>query len=373
MNSKINQTINIIVFIFLFLQPYYLQASDRERARDLGIVTGHMKPGKWNAITDVPGVMVGQVSLIDPSKNMHTGITAILPHAENLYQKKVPAGFFQANGYGKMMGTTQVIELGELETPILLTNTLNVAESAAGIIEWTLQYPGNEKVKSVNAIVGETNDGRINQIRERYIRKEDAIKAIKSAKTGRVDEGNVGAGSGTVAFGFKAGIGTASRQVDQYHVGVLVQANYGGDLHIAGIPVGRKLKNLQAQKTGPDGSIMIVIATDAPISDRNLNRLAKRAILGVARTGGVMSNGSGDYVLAFSTAKELRRIKNKSVHSALWIANNKMTPFFEAVIEATEEAVYNSLFAAKSVGKYSAIPKKKILSILKKHQVLKAN
>jgi len=340
----------------------FVQAN--ERARDLGIIPGYFTPGKWNAITDVPGVKVGHVTLINDAKNQQTGVTAILPHGGNLYQHKVPAGYFQGNGYGKLMGISQIVELGEIESPILLTNTLNVAECAQASIEWTLNYQGNESVKSVNAVVGETNDGRINDIRQRFVSKTDALNAIAQAKSGPVAEGNVGAGTGTVAFGYKAGIGTSSRKVEQYHLGVLVQANYGGDLHIMGVPVGRKLKSIAEQKTGPDGSVMIIIATDAPLSDRNLSRLAKRAMLGIGRTGGIMSNGSGDYVLAFSTNKSVRRHLKDKMLPEKSLANSQMTPLFSAVIEATEEAVYNALFAAKTVNNYHALPQKKVLSLL---------
>jgi D-aminopeptidase len=352
--KKISLLVLSLAVLLLCLVTTYVSAEPRARA--LGIIPGYFSTGPFNAITDVPGVKVGQVTLNDPSKNMHTGVTAILPHGGNLYREKVPAGFFQANGYGKMMGISQVVELGEIETPILLTNTLNVAENAQAIIDWTLAYPGNEKVKSVNAIVGETNDGRINDIRKRFINKSHALEAINIASSGIVQEGNVGAGTGTVAFGYKAGIGTSSRVVGNYTLGVLVQANYGGDLHVLGVPVGRQLKSIQAQKTGPDGSVMVIVATDAPLSDRNLTRLAKRAILGIGRTGGVMSNGSGDYILAFSTAESVRRHVNDKLISDQYLANRAMTPLFSAVIEATEEAVYNALVAAKSVGDYEALP-----------------
>ena len=323
-----------------------------ERARDLGWAPGFMPPGPLNAITDVPGVQVGHVTLIDRAKHMQTGVTAILPHGGNLYQNKVPAGFEQGNGYGKMMGTTQVIELGEIETPIILTNTLNVAEGAAATIEWTLAQAGNEKVRSVNALVGETNDGYLNDIRARFVTKESVRTAIEGAKTGAVAEGNIGAGAGTIAFGFKGGIGTSSRITEQgFTLGVLVQANYGGDLHIMGEPVGRRLVDIEAQKTGPDGSVMIIIATDAPVTDRNLKRLAKRSLLGIGRTGGIMSNGSGDYALAFSTADSVRRTpeRRKGPTSITAFSNRQMTPLFAAVIEATEEAVYNALVSAETV------------------------
>ncbi len=345
-----------------------------ERARDLGWAPGYMKTGQWNTITDVAGVTVGQVTLIDPAKGMQTGVTAILPHQDNLYQSKVPAGFERGNGYGKMMGTTQVNELGEVETPIVLTNTLNVAEGAAGVVEWTLAQKGNESVRSVNAVVGETNDARTNDIRQRFVTKDHVKEAIGAAKSGPVDEGNVGAGTGTIAFGFKGGIGTSSRITQEgYTVGVLVQANYGGDLHIMGQPVGRMLKDIEAQKTGPDGSVMIIVATDAPLTDRNLKRLGKRALLGIGRTGGIMSNGSGDYVLAFSTAEDVRRTMDRQRGPATTTAlsNNQMTPLFAAVIEATEEAVYNALVAAEDVttkdGRtYKALPVKNVQKLLGK-------
>ncbi len=343
---------------------FSFQTEQSERARDLDIVPGYMSPGKFNAITDVPGVKVGHVTLIDTGEGMQTGVSAILPHGGNIYQQKVPAGYFQANGYGKMMGISQIVELGEIETPILLTNTLNVADGAQGIIEWTLEQVGNEGVRSVNAIVGETNDGNINDIRQRFVTKDHALEAISKAKSGVVAEGNVGAGTGTVAFGYKGGIGTSSRLLEEYTIGVLVQANYGGDLHILGVPVGRKLKSIEAQKTGPDGSVMIVVATDAPMSDRNLTRLAKRAMLGIGRTGGIMSNGSGDYVIAFSTAESVRRVAGAEMLPDQGLSNSKMTPFFSAVIETTEEAVYNALFAAETVGKYRRIPVDKTLELL---------
>lgn len=363
-----------LVSLGILLASTQALAEDGQRARDLGWAPGFMKTGEWNAITDVAGVKVGQVTLIDPSKGMQTGVTAIVPHGGNVYQNKVPAGFERGNGFGKLAGTTQINELGEIETPIILTNTLNVGDGVAATVEWTLAQPGNEEVRSVNAVVGETNDARTNDIRARFVAMDDVKKAINSAKTGPVDEGNVGAGTGTIAFGFKGGIGTSSRVTPQnYTVGVLVQANYGGDLHVMGQPVGRMLKDIEAQKTGPDGSVMIVVATDAPLSDRNLKRLGKRALLGIGRTGGIMSNGSGDYVLAFSTAEEVRRTperqKGPSITTAL--SNNQMTPLFAAVIEATEEAVYNALIAAEPVttkdGKtYNDLPVEQVQKLLKK-------
>ena len=356
--------VNFLLFVVAVMLTITCEAKP-QRARDLGVVPGYMSPGKFNAITDVPGVKVGQVTLWQPDIKKHTGVTAILPHGGNIYQEKVPAGFFQANGYGKMMGISQIVELGEIETPILLTNTLNVAEGAQGIIEWTLNQPGNEKVRSVNAVVGETNDGRINDIRERFVRPEHVLQAITNAQSGPVAEGNVGAGAGTVAFGYKAGIGTSSRKVGEYTVGVLLQANYGGDLQILGVPVGRQLASIEAQKTSPDGSVMIVVATDAPVSDRNLSRLAKRAILGIGKSGGIMSNGSGDYVITFSTNENVRRKAGDKQQTDVTLANRSMTPLFNAVIEATEEAVYNALFAAEPVGGYEALPKNTVLKLIK--------
>ena len=335
------------------------ETSKGKRARDYGWAPGYMMPGTNNAITDVAGVTVGHITLHNDAKGQHTGVTAIIPHQGNVYADKVPAGYFQGNGFGKMMGTTQVIELGEVETPIMLTNTLNVADAAKGAINWTLTQKGNEEVRSVNAIVGETNDARVNDIRARFITMEIAQNAIEAAKSGAVPEGALGAGSGTVAFGYKAGIGTSSRVLDEkfggHTVGVLVQANYGGDLHIMGQPVGRQLKDIEAQKTGPDGSVMVIIATDAPLSDRNLARLAKRGSLGIARTGGIMSNGSGDYFLAFSTNKEVRRTpeRRNTPTTIAELPNNLMTPLFAAVIEATEEAVYNALVAAVDIKGYN--------------------
>jgi D-aminopeptidase len=354
------------------------------RARDLGIIPGSFVPGKWNAITDVKGVRVGHITLVDADIHMHTGVTAIVPHEGNMYQHKIPAGYFQGNGYGKIMGISQLIELGEIETPILLTNTLNVADAAIGIIEWTLNYPGNDQVLSVNAVVGETNDGKINDIRRRFVTKDHAIQAINVSQSGLVAEGNVGAGTGTIAFGFKAGIGTSSRIINGpdggYTVGVLVQANYNGDLHILGVPVGRILKDFKEQEPDSDGSVMIIVATNAPLSDRNLTRLAKRAILGIGRTGGILSNGSGDYVIAFSTAKEVRRTpERRHAHSAITERpNDLMTPLFSAVIEATEEAVYNALIAAEPKtginGKtYEKLPSEKVLKILTQHKQLQEN
>ncbi len=348
------------------------------RAREAGIAPGIYSPGRWNAITDVAGVRVGHVSLVQGS-TIRTGVTAILPHGGNLFLDKVPAGFAQGNGFGKMMGTTQILELGEVETPILLTNTLSVPEAAAGIIEWTLQQPGNEEVRSVNAVVGETNDGRINAIRERAVRPAHALGAIGRAQSGPVEEGSVGAGMGTVNFGWKGGIGSSSRVLparDGGHtVGVLVQTNYGGELMIMGQPItADALATASARvptATSPDGSVMIIIATDAPLSDRNLERLAARAFLGIGRTGSAMSNGSGDYALAFSTAESVRRTPERRAqrHTVESWPNDAMTPLFQAVVEATEEAVYNALFKASDVrgvngDSFPSLPVPEVLRLL---------
>lgn len=363
----------------LFSASVVIANDNDPRAREAGIAPGIYQPGSWNAITDVPGVLVGQVSLIE-GDNIRTGVTAILPHGGNIYQDKVPAGFSQGNGFGKMMGTTQIIELGEVETPILLTNTLNVAEAASGIIEWTLRQPGNEQVRSVNAVVGETNDSRINDIRQRAVTAEHAVQAIENARTGPVDEGSVGAGMGTVTFGWKGGIGTSSRVLPEtdggFTVGVLVQTNYGGELMIMGTPITAQALAVAQQRvptqTSPDGSVMIIIATNAPLSDRNLERLAARAFLGLSRTGSAMSNGSGDYALAFSTAESVRRTpeRREQLHTIESWPNDYMTAFFQAVVEATEEAVYNALFKASDVnginnGEFPSLPVPAVLSLIR--------
>lgn len=331
------------------------QAENRPRAREAGITFGVLPTGPLNAITDVAGVKVGQVTIVEGS-NIRTGVTAILPHGGNLYQDKVPAGFAVGNAYGKFMGSTQIKELGEIETPIVLTNTLNVPEAAAGIIEWTLKQPGNQDVRSVNAVVGETNDGTLNDIRARRVRPADAIAAIESAREGPVQEGAVGAGTGTIAFSWKGGIGTSSRKLPAnlggWTVGVLVQTNYGGVLQIAGVPVGQELGQYylkdELSKASGDGSCIVVVATDAPLSDRNLERLAHRGLLGIARTGSPMTNGSGEYAVAFSTNLDVRRTpERRSKPSAIVdLPNDQVSPLFEAAVEAAEEAAINSLFAA---------------------------
>ena len=326
----------------------------RPRARDIGIAPGILTPGPLNAITDVAGVLVGHVTLSD-GQIINTGATAILPHGGNLYRDRVPAGFYQGNGYGKFAGSTQVIELGELETPIILTNTLSVPQGMEAAISWTLKQLGNGDVRSVNAVVGETNDGYLNDIRGRHLRAEIIDTAITSAKSGPVEEGSVGAGRGTISFGWKGGIGTSSRvlpsALGSYTIGVLAQTNYGGILSVDGVPVGRILDQYFMKDTldkgDADGSVIIVIATDAPLSDRNLERLASRAMLGIGRTGSPVTNGSGDYILAFSTSELVRRGANRAPTNGL--DNSELSPLFQAVVEATEEAILNALFKATSV------------------------
>jgi len=335
-----------------------MKQSHRKRVRDLGIAPGVLPVGKWNAITDVPGVCVGHVTLID-GDDIRTGVTAILPHDGNIYQEKVPAGIAVGNGFGKLAGLTQVEELGEIETPIILTNTLALPRAAEALIDWTLAQKGNEDVRSVNPVVGETNDGVLNDIRRIAVTKEHVIQAIQTVSSGMVAEGNVGAGTGTVCFNWKGGIGTSSRLLPDslggYTLGVLVQTNFGGVLQMDGIPVGKEagqhyLKD-HLQTSSGDGSIMIVVATDAPLSDRNLKRLARRGLAGLARTGASMSDGSSDYVIAFSTAEEVRRTpeRRRQVWAYPEIPNAGMSPLFQAVIEATEEAIYNSFCMAETM------------------------
>jgi D-aminopeptidase len=345
-------------------------------ARRSGVVIGVLPPGPRNAITDVAGVRVGQVT-IARGKDVHTGVTAILPHSGNLFQDKVPAGVVVANGFGKFAGSTQIEELGEIETPILLTNTLSVAEAMAASIEWSLAQPGNSEVRSVNAVVGETNDGMLNDIRGRHVTVADARRAIETATDGPVAEGNVGAGTGTVAFGWKGGIGTASRRLPAslggWTVGVLVQANYGGVLTIAGVPIGPALGQYdfrrEIEDKRADGSVIVVVATDAPLSDRNLRRLAARAFAGIARTGSGFSNGSGDYAIAFSTAASGRRSATaKGTPMVGDLPNSATSPAFQAAAEAAEEAVINALFAARTTvghrGTVQALPLDRVLPLL---------
>jgi D-aminopeptidase len=340
-----------------------------------------LAPGKLNAITDVRGVKVGHVTL-RKGANVRTGVTVVVPHGGNVFQEKVPGAIYLGNGFGKLAGYSQVEELGNVETPIVLTNTLSVPAAAAALIDYTLSLPENRDVRSVNPVVGETNDGFLNDIRGRHVKEGHVLAALQNAKSGPVRQGNVGAGTGTVCFGFKGGIGTSSRvlpeEVGGYTVGVLVQSNFGGVLQVAGCPVGLELgkyylKN-HVDSRRADGSCMIVVATDAPLGARNLKRLAKRALLGLARTGGICSNGSGDYVIAFSTAPDMR-VSCRSQQLLLQrrvLRNDRMSPLFMAVIEATEEAILNSLVKAVDESgvnghKIAALPLEKVKEILKKY------
>jgi D-aminopeptidase len=363
----------------------------RPRIRDLGVEVGVIPPGPLNAITDVGGVRVGQTTIVRGS-DVRTGVTAILPHGGNLFREKVPGAVFVGNAFGKLAGSTQVNELGEIETPILLTSTLAVPRVADALISYMLALPGNEDVRSINPLVGETNDGYLNDIRSRPVGPEDVFAAIKNASGGAVEEGSVGAGTGTVAFGWKGGIGTASRKLPPslggYTVGVLVQTNFGGVLTMAGAPVGKELgryafreeleggvgagSSAMSDDTA-DGSCMMVVATDAPLGARNLKRLAARALMGMARTGAAGTNGSGDYAIAFSTAPQLRIRPGdeKRARAVTALGNEAMSPLFLAAIEATEEAIYNSLLRATTVtGRghtVEAIPVERVVEILKAH------
>jgi D-aminopeptidase len=365
---------------------------DRPRARDLGIGIGIFEPGRWNAITDVAGVRVGQVT-VNEGESVRTGVTAILPHEGDLFRDRVPAAIHVGNGFGKLVGITQVRELGELETPILLTCTLCVWQAADAMVEWLLEGPGMQGVGSINPVVGETNDGGLNDIRRRPVRAEHVRRALESADTGPVAEGSVGAGTGTRAFGWKGGIGTASRvlpaSLGGWTLGVLVQSNFGGILTIDGAPVGEALGQFSfrgdvtgtppndADQEDGAGSIMIVIATDAPLSDRNLERLAARAMMGLGRTGSFAGNGSGDYVIAFSTAAEVRRgAGGGGAHAVSELPNAATSGLFQAVVEATEEAVVNSLLKATTVtgrggSTAEAIPIEATLEVLRRHGVVR--
>lgn len=358
-------------------------AQTGKRARDYGIEIGVMSPGTLNAITDVPGVRVGHTTLM-AGDSIRTGVTAILAHDGNIFQAKVPAAIYIGNGFGKLAGISQVQELGNLETPIILTNTLSVPMGIQGTVKYTLSQPGNENVRSVNAVVGETNDGYLNDIRGMHVKETDVIDAIQAAKPGPVAEGNTGAGTGTIAFGFKGGIGTASRKLPAdlggFTVGVLVQTNFGGVLTIDGAPVGKNLERypFAGAIKKSDGSCMIVVLTDAPLDHRQLERVAKRAMMGLARTGGIASNGSGDYVVAASTAESMRipYTQPGPTEQGDVLKNDAMSPVFMATIEATEEAIINSLFAAETMtGRdghtIEALPLDKVLPILKNYRVIK--
>jgi len=360
-----------------------MYSQSRGRVSDYKIKIGVLPKGKLNAITDIPGLKVGQVTLIK-GDSVRTGVTAIIPHDGNLFQQKVPAAVFVGNGFGKLAGTTQIRELGNIESPIILTNTLSVATGMDAVITYTLAQKGNENVQSVNAIVGETNDGYLNDIRGRHVKREDVLQAIQNAKEGAVEEGNVGAGTGTICFNFKGGIGTSSRVIPKkfggYTVGVLVQTNFGGVLQIDGVPVGEELGKyyMKSELDKPDGSCMIVVATDAPLDARNLERLAKRAFMGLAKTGGMASNGSGDYVIAFSTSSSNRVAFNSSDpnQQITILTNDAMDPLFLAANEATEEAILNSLFKAESMKGFKnrgveALPLDKIIPILKKYHSIR--
>jgi D-aminopeptidase len=381
MRQATGVTLATYVLIGLF-QSMSVHAQTRPRARELGVAPGVFAPGPLNAITDVAGVLVGQVTVLD-GDSVRTGVTAILPHPGNLFLQRVPAAIVVGNGFGKLLGSTQVNELGELESPILLTCTLCVWKAADAMVEWMLRQDGMQNVRSINPVVGETNDGyELNiAIRSRPITAAHVTQSLTSARSGAVEEGSVGAGTGTRAFEWKGGIGTSSRRVPAplggWTVGVLVQSNFGGVLQIMGAPVGRELgkhKFSSAMRDGTDGSIMIVVATDAPLSDRNLKRLASRALMGLARTGSVAGNGSGDYVISFSTAPEVRRPRDAARLTTTEIGNTEeLSALYEAVIEATEEAIYNSLFRATTIrgrrGTVEAIPIDRVKEILARYGI----
>ena len=371
-----------------------LTSQQRPRARDVGLQIGVLPPGPLDAITDVPGVRVGQVTLAR-GDSINTGVTAILPHAGNVFRQKVPAAIVIGNAFGKLTGSTQVNELGELESPIVLTCTLCVPRAADAVLTYLLGLPGNEDVRSANPVVAETNDGYLNDIRSRPITEADVLTAIRSAASGPVTEGAVGAGRGTVAFGWKGGIGTASRLIPTrlggWTVGVLVQTNFGGVLTIDGAPVGQELGQYYLKGDLGDGSVIMVVATDAPLDHRQLDRLARRALAGLARTGSSMSNGSGDYVIAFAvgrsggqavgpsgeppTARQPDRPTMRLTDTVAVVTNDAMSPLFEAVIEATEEAIVNSLLRAETVkglrGTAYALPIDSTVAILRRHGMVR--
>ena len=358
-------------------------AQSGKRAADLGLRVGVLPTGKWNAITDVPGVKVGQVTIVR-GDSVRTGVTTIVPCSDNLFQLKMPAAVYTGNGFGKLAGSTQVAELGNLETPIVLTNTLSVPVAMDAVTDYVLAQKGNEAVQSFNAVVGETNDGYLNDIRGKHVSKNDVLQALRNAHEGTVAEGCVGAGTGTVCFGFKGGIGTASRQLPAqlgaYTVGVLVQTNFGGVLQINGVPVGKELEKYYLRdelNNQVNGSCMMVVATNAPLDSRNLERLAKRAFMGLAKTGGIAANGSGDYVIAFSTNDSLRIPHNplQPLQKVVTLHNDFVSPLFMAAIEATEEAIINSLLAAVTTkGKdghtIESIPLDKLIPVLKKYNAI---
>jgi D-aminopeptidase len=357
-------------------------SENRPRARELGLEIGVLKPGPFNAITDVAGVKVGQVMIIG-DENIRTGVTAVIPHDGNLFREKVPAAIVVGNGFGKLVGSTQVNELGELETPVVLTNTLSVWDAAKAIVEYTLAQPGNENVRSVNPVVGETNDGFLNDIRGFHVKKDHVLDALHSATSGPVAEGSVGAGTGTVCFGWKGGIGTSSRvlpdKLGEYTVGVLVQTNFGGILQMAGVPLGKELgksylKDESRYGEKEKGSCMIVVALDTPVDARQLQRIARRALIALGITGSSMSHGSGDYVIAFSTTRIMKSTKDSPrLEPSTRLRDEDLSPIFQAVVEATEEAIYNSLLKATTVSgvdghTVEALPIEKVKEVLKKYR-----
>ncbi len=353
----------------------HCQEQQRPRVRDIGLKVGILETGAHNAITDVPGVRVGHVTLASGDK-IRTGVTAIIPHGGNIFRSKMPAAIVVGNGFGKLVGFTQVEELGELETPIVLTNTLSVWTAADAIVEFVLNVPGNESVHSINPVVGETNDGTLNDIRGRHVTRDAVLQALERDEGGAVEEGSVGAGTGTICFGWKGGVGTSSRilttQMSTYTIGVLVQTNFRGTLQIDGVPIGKELGRFGLKGQVKDGSCMIVVATDAPLNARALKRLARRALAGLARTGSAMTHGSGDYVIAYSTAEQVRipldspRLRKQDV-----LPQRELSPLFQGVIEATEEAIYNSLLKATTTtgsGRtVEALPIEKVKEILRKY------
>jgi D-aminopeptidase len=374
------------ILLLLIVSTTINTFSQTMRTRDYGIEIGVLKTGKFNSITDIKGVKVGHETIIE-GDSIRTGVTAILPHDGNIFQLKVPAAIYIGNGFGKLAGYSQVKELGNIETPIILTNTLSVPAASDALITYTIEQPVNIEVRSVNSVVGETNDGWLNDIRGRYVKQEHVLNAIQNAKSGFVTEGNVGAGTGTICFGYKGGIGTSSRVIPKslggYTVGVLVQTNFGGVLEINGVPIAKELNKYPFRDkilNDADGSCMIVVITDAPLSSRNLERLAKRAIMGLAKTGGIASNGSGDYVIALSTAKE-NLIPNSSesvFNEKKELRNAEISPLFLATIEATEEAILNSLFAAETmIGRdghtIESLPIDRIIEIMKKYNKIVNN
>ena len=374
--------INYLLLVTLLISAN--MDSQNKRLRDYGIEIGVLKTGKLNAITDVEGVYVGHETIIE-GNNVRTGVTAIIPHQGKIFQNKVPAAIYVGNGFGKLAGYSQVKELGNIETPIILTNTLSVATATEGLISYTLNQEENKNVRSVNSVVGETNDGWLNDIRGRHVKEQHVLNAIANAKSGSVEEGNVGAGTGTICFGYKGGIGTSSRKLPEslggYTVGVLVQTNFGGVLEINGVPIAKELQEYPYKDkilNDVDGSCMMVVITNAPLNARNLERLAKRAMFGLAKTGGIASNGSGDYVIALSTAKEnLIPYQSESMfNEKKEVRNDDMSPLFLATIESTEEAILNSLFTAETMSgrdghTIESLPIDKVIELMKKYHKTK--